>query len=54
MTHVSLYRASLDVKGGFVDWGDSRHVLCAEGAEEIEVGNWYVEFFGNLVKWVAR
>ncbi len=39
--------------GGFVDWGDRRLVLHAEGAEEVEVGNWYVEFFGNLVKWVA-
>ena len=40
--------------GGFVDWGDRRYALQAEGAEEIEVGNWYVEFFGNLVKWVAK
>jgi uncharacterized membrane protein len=40
--------------GGFVDWGDRRCALQAEGAEEIEVGNWYVEFFGNLVKWVAQ
>ncbi len=40
--------------GGFVDWGDRRHVLCADGAGEIEVGNWYVDFFGNLVKWVAQ
>jgi len=40
--------------GGFVDWGDRRHVLQADGAEEVEVGNWYVEFFGNLVKWVAQ
>ena len=40
--------------GGFVDWGDQRHVLQAAGAEEVEVGNWYIEFFGNLVKWVAK
>lgn len=39
--------------GGFVDWGDRRLALRAEGAEEVEVGDWYVEFFGNLVKWVA-
>ncbi len=40
--------------GGFVDWGDRRHVLRAEESEEVEVGNWYVDFFGNLVKWVAQ
>jgi uncharacterized membrane protein len=40
--------------GGFVDWGDRRHVLQARGAMDIEIGNWYLEFFGNLVKWVAQ
>lgn len=39
--------------GGFVDWGDRRHALQAEGADEVEIGNWYIDFFGNLVKWVA-
>ena len=40
--------------GGFVDWGNQRQVLRGPGAEEVELGNWYVEFFGNLVKWVAQ
>ncbi|MDB4671273.1 glutamine amidotransferase [Pirellulaceae bacterium] len=40
--------------GGFVDWGDHRHVLQAGGAGEVEIGNWYIEFFGNLIKWVSR
>jgi uncharacterized membrane protein len=40
--------------GGFVDWGDQRHVLQARGAGEVEIGNWYIEFFGNLIKWVSK
>ena len=40
--------------GGFVDWGDQRHVLQAPAAGEVEIGNWYIEFFGNLIKWVSR
>jgi uncharacterized membrane protein len=40
--------------GGFVDWGNKRQVLQAAGAEEVEVGNWYVEFFARLVKWCAK
>ncbi len=40
--------------GGFVDWGDTRHVLQAPGAGEVEIGNWYIQFFGNLVRWVAK
>jgi uncharacterized membrane protein len=39
--------------GGFVDWGDRRHVLQAPGAGEVEIGNWYIEFFGNLIKWAS-
>lgn len=40
--------------GGFVDWGDQRLTLRASGAGEVEVGNWYVEFFSSLVRWVCR
>lgn len=40
--------------GGFVDWGDRRCMLQAPGAGEVEIGNWYIDFFGNLLKWVSR
>lgn len=40
--------------GGFVDWGDERHALQAEGAGDVEVGNWYIQFFGNIIKWLAK
>ncbi|AQT69223.1 putative membrane protein [Anaerohalosphaera lusitana] len=40
--------------GGLVDWGDARVESQAEGAEAIEVGNWYAQFFANMVKWTAR
>jgi len=40
--------------GGFVDWGDRRLTLQAPGAGEVEIGNWYIQFFGNLIKWVSR
>jgi hypothetical protein len=39
--------------GGFVDWGDRRIAACAPGADAIEVGNWYSEFFARLVRWTA-
>ena len=38
--------------GGFVDWGETRVTLQAPGSGEVEVGNWYVEFFARLVRWV--
>jgi len=39
--------------GGLVDWGDSRLCAQAPGACAIEVGNWYAEFFANMVNWTA-
>lgn len=40
--------------GGLVDWGNSRLSARAEGGSAIEVGNWYAEFFANLVRWTAK
>ena len=40
--------------GGLVDWGDKRITLKALAGGEVEVGNWYVRFFSNLVRWVCR
>ena len=40
--------------GGFVDWGDKRITLKASGADEVEVSNWYIRFFRNLVHWVCQ
>ena len=37
--------------GGMVDWGDRRITARADGAEHIEVGNHYVDFFARLVRW---
>jgi len=37
--------------GGMVDWGDRRVTVQADGAEQIEVGNHYVEFFARLARW---
>jgi uncharacterized membrane protein len=39
--------------GGFVDWGDQR-ITQEIGSGFIEVGNWYAEFFRNLVLWSGR
>ena len=39
--------------GGFVDWGD-RRVTQEVGGGAIEVGNWYAQFFRNLVAWTAK
>lgn len=36
--------------GGWVDWGDER-VTVKMGDDSIEVGSWYMEFFGNLIRW---
>lgn len=39
--------------GGLVDWGDRRvHQEIPGGF--IEVGNWYAEFFKNLLVWTGR
>jgi uncharacterized membrane protein len=40
--------------GGLVDWGDARIHACAQGANPIEVGNWYARFFFQILKWTAR
>ncbi len=40
--------------GGFVDWGDRRHTLQATGAGEVEVGNWYIHFFRNIISWLVQ
>jgi len=39
--------------GGLVDWGDRRVVQEVAGSL-VEVGNWYAEFFRNLLAWVGR
>ena len=38
---------------GLVDWGDARIKAHATYASPVEVGNWYVEFFANILKWTA-
>jgi uncharacterized membrane protein len=40
--------------GGLVDWGDSRVNACGEGANPVEVGNWYARLFGQMIRWVAQ
>jgi len=39
--------------GGFVDWGDRRVVQEVAG-DSIEVGNWYAQFFRNLLAWTGN
>ena len=39
--------------GPFVDWGTKRIKAIADGAEAIEIGNLYAEFFANLIKWLC-
>jgi hypothetical protein len=39
--------------GGLVDWGDRRIEQGIPGGF-IEVGNWYAEFFRNLLVWTGR
>jgi len=40
--------------GGFVDWGNKRITAKAEGAEQVETGNYYAEFFSNLIAWTGK
>ncbi|MEN6384311.1 MAG: glutamine amidotransferase [Phycisphaerales bacterium] len=40
--------------GPFVDWGNKRIKAQAEGGNEIEVGNWYVQFFRNIINWISK
>ncbi len=39
--------------GGMVDWGDQRVVVEVAGGF-IDVGNWYAQFFRNLLTWTGR
>jgi hypothetical protein len=39
--------------GGFVDWGD-RRISQAVGGGAIEIGNWYAQFFHNLLVWTGK
>ena len=39
--------------GGLVDWGDRRIAQGVAGSL-VEVGNWYAEFFRNLLRWTGR
>lgn len=38
--------------GGYVDWGEQRVTANGDG-NEVEFGNFYLEFFRNLVLWAA-
>lgn len=40
--------------GGLVDWGDGRIVQDVVGGFAIEVGNWYAQFFRNLLAWAGQ
>ena len=40
--------------GGLVDWGPSRVAAQAPGAEAIEVGNLYSQFFWQLLQWTGN
>ncbi len=40
--------------GGWVDWGDQRVQAQAPGAEAIEVGNLYAQFFQQLLRWTGH
>jgi uncharacterized membrane protein len=39
--------------GGMVDWGDRRVVVDVAGGF-IDVGNWYAQFFHNLLQWTGQ
>ncbi len=40
--------------GTFVDWGTPRINAQGPGANEVEIGSHYAEFFARLVNWVAH
>ena len=40
--------------GPLVDWGDSRIKAQAKGADSVEVGSWYGQFFANLINWLTQ
>jgi hypothetical protein len=39
--------------GGFVDWGDRRITQAVAGGS-VEIGNWYAQFFHNLLVWTGK
>ena len=39
--------------GGLVDWGEGRVAAQAPGAEAVEVGDLYAQFFQQLLAWTA-
>ena len=39
--------------GGLVDWGRRRLIIQATPRATIEVGDLYVKFLGNLIRWLA-
>lgn len=40
--------------GGLVDWGTGRIQAQGEGAPQIEVGNYYAQFWKQLLLWVGK
>lgn len=40
--------------GPFVDWADSRITAHVKDSVEVEVGNWYAEFFARLIKFISQ
>jgi uncharacterized membrane protein len=40
--------------GPLVDWGNKRITAQAKGGNEVEIGNWYAQFFINIIKWVSK
>lgn len=39
--------------GGLVDWGNHRVTVPIGQGEKVEVGDFYLKFFSNLVRWVG-
>lgn len=40
--------------GGFVDWGPKRVAAQAPSAPAVETGNWYAQFWQQLLRWVGK
>lgn len=40
--------------GGLVDWGTQRITVQAQGAGEVEVGQYYAALFANMIRWTAN
>ena len=40
--------------GPLIDWGPDRVRACAPGADEVEVGSWYAQFFRQLLQWTGQ